>query len=112
MDPRQNKYMESMAVMQLDAATRYVDHLPPSISDLMRPVLTFRGFNNIVEVAFKRCVHSFRSNKMSEKEKKCVKDVAETWMQFNQRVSMRFAEEQGKMQAKQAAAAAAKGAVA
>ena len=63
----------------------------------------------MVETAFRRCVHSFRSNELTGKEKKCLKNVTDSWMKFSQRAGMRFAEEQAKLQAQDAAEAAAKG---
>ena len=67
-----------------------------------------RLYNTVVQVAFKQCVHSFRSNKLSGKEKDCVVNAVGKYLKLSGRIQRRVSEVQADQQAdfmaKQAAA--------
>ncbi len=61
-------------------------------------------FNRVTELAFDRCVHGFRGNTLTEKEKKCVQVVAAKVLRFSDRMNARFSEAQVRMSELAAAA--------
>jgi hypothetical protein len=58
-----------------------------------------RLYNTVVDLSFRKCVHSFRSSELSEEEKKCVSDQTARILRATQRVKVRIAEIQDKKQA-------------
>lgn len=58
-----------------------------------------RSYNQVVQLAFRSCVHGFRSNTLTEKEKKCVSSTAGKMLRFADRLGHRFSEAQVKMAA-------------
>jgi hypothetical protein len=50
-------------------------------------------------MAFRHCVHGFRSNTLTDKEKRCVGATAGKMLRFSDRVNHRFSEAQVRMAA-------------
>ena len=58
-----------------------------------------RLYNTVVQVSFKQCVHSFRSSKLSGKEKECVANAVGKYLKLSGRIQRRVAEVQASQQA-------------
>eukprot|EP01041_Mallomonas_annulata_P008054 gene8054-16512_t len=55
---------------------------------------SLKMYNRLVEGCFSKCVTTFRSKQLDEKENKCVAQCSEKFMKLTQRVGLRFAEYQ------------------
>ena len=55
------------------------------------------SYNRVVEQAFRTCVHGFRSNTLTEKEKKCVMLNTGKLLRFSDRLGHRWSEAQVKL---------------
>ena len=64
-----------------------------------------RTFYRVTEVAFDRCVHGFRSNTLTETEKKCIQVTSAKILRFSDRMNTRFSEVQVQMSEKAAVGA-------
>ena len=60
-----------------------------------------RGYNSVVEETFTRCVHGFRGNTLTEREKKCVAATAAKLLKGAKRIDRRFSEAQARMNAEE-----------
>ena len=54
-------------------------------------------YNGVVERSFSECINNFRAKSLDEVETDCVKRAVTKYMQFSQRVGMRFAEKNQQM---------------
>ena len=54
-------------------------------------------YNGLVERCFGECISHFRSKALDEMETDCVKRCVGKYMQFSQRIGMRFAEKNQQM---------------
>jgi hypothetical protein len=66
-----------------------------------------RVFNRVTQRAFDRCVHGFRGNSLTEKERKCIQVTTTKILKYTERLNTRFSEAQVRMSEAAAAAAAA-----
>ena len=67
----------------------------------MQVMESLSTYNGIVERCFGECVSHFRAKAIDEVETDCVKRCVTKYMQFSQRVGMRFAEKNQQMSAQQ-----------
>ena len=58
---------------------------------------SLQTYNGLVERCFGECVSQFRAKNLDEMETDCVKRCITKYMQFSQRVGMRFAEKNQQM---------------
>ncbi len=58
---------------------------------------SLQTYNGLVERCFGECVSQFRAKNIDELETDCVKRCITKYMQFSQRVGMRFAEKNQQM---------------
>ena len=65
-----------------------------------------RTFNRVTQVSFERCVHGFRGNTLTDKEKKCIQATSTKILKFSDRMNTRFSEAQVRMSELAAAGAA------
>mmetsp|Transcript_19930 Transcript_19930/g.45979 ORF Transcript_19930/g.45979 Transcript_19930/m.45979 type:complete len:96 (+) Transcript_19930:63-350(+) len=54
-------------------------------------------YNNMVERCFNECVTNFRSKALETGEEQCIKNCVQKFMNFQQRVTIRFQEKQVQM---------------
>lgn len=65
----------------------------------MQVMESLSTYNGLVERCFGECVSHFRAKTVDEVETDCVKRCVTKYMQFSQRVGMRFAEKNQQMSA-------------
>jgi len=65
----------------------------------MQVMESLTTYNGLVERCFGECVTHFRAKNLDEVENDCVKRCVTKFMQFSQRVGMRFAEKNQRMSA-------------
>jgi import inner membrane translocase subunit TIM9 len=58
---------------------------------------SLQTYNGLVERCFGECVSQFRAKTLDEVETDCIKRCISKYMQFSQRVGMRFAEKNQQM---------------
>ncbi|KAK1936410.1 putative mitochondrial import inner membrane translocase subunit [Babesia divergens] len=55
---------------------------------------TLETYNGMVEHCFSECITSFRSKDLDKKESRCIDTCVKLFMDFSQRIGLRFAEKQ------------------
>eukprot|EP01138_Halocafeteria_seosinensis_P010552 gb/GECG01010774.1/.p1 GENE.gb/GECG01010774.1/~~gb/GECG01010774.1/.p1 ORF type:complete len:109 (+),score=20.24 gb/GECG01010774.1/:1-327(+) len=58
-------------------------------------------YNRVVELGFKECVHNFRNNMLTDKEKSCIQSTAGKYLKVAQRVQSRVQDVQHEQQQSQ-----------
>lgn len=55
---------------------------------------TLETYNGMVEHCFAECITSFRSKDLDKKETQCIDSCVKVFMEFSQRLGLRFSEKQ------------------
>ena len=63
----------------------------------MQVMESLQTYNGLVERCFGECISHFRAKSLDEMETDCVKRCVSKFMQFSQRIGMRFAEKNQQM---------------
>jgi import inner membrane translocase subunit TIM9 len=91
--------MESIAGLQgLSEADRQKVNAEINAMQVQESLQTYNG---LVERCFGECISHFRSKSLDEMENDCVKRCVSKYMQFSQRIGMRFAEKNQQMSVNQ-----------